>query len=45
MFAPFDEIEEAVGPVIPVPVPAPAEIIGGIDGVIRDATTRRSPLW
>jgi hypothetical protein len=38
MFAPFDEIEEAVGPVIPVPVPAPAEIIGGIDSVIRDAT-------
>jgi hypothetical protein len=40
MFAPFNEIEEAVGPVIPVPVPAPAEIIGGIEGVIGDAAAK-----
>jgi hypothetical protein len=35
MFAPFDEIEEAIGPSFPVP--APADIIGGIDGVISQA--------
>lgn len=37
MFAPFDEIEESIGPVIPIPVPSPSEIIGGVDTVLRDA--------
>lgn len=41
MFAPFDEIEEAAGPVIPVP--APADLITSIDGLIGDAAAKLGP--
>lgn len=38
MFAPLGEIEEELGTTVQiVPAPSPAEIVGGIDGVISEA--------